>query len=113
MSSSSAPARPASPPATTFSGRASTAGSSRRTPAIGDVWRRRYDSLKLYSPAGYDSLPGMPFPLPKRAFPTGREMADYLESYAGHFGLTVDTGVRIERLEAAGWRRRAVRRDRR
>ena len=28
---------------------------------VGDVWRRRYDALKLYSPAGYDSLPGMPF----------------------------------------------------
>ncbi len=42
----------------------------------------------------------MPFPLPKRAFPTGREMADYLETYAGNFGLPVDTGVRIERLEA-------------
>ena len=99
-SSSSAPARPGSPPATTCSGSGSTHGSSKRTPAIGDIWRRRYDSLKLYSPASYDSLPGMPFPLPKRAFPTGREMADYLELYAGHFGLTVDTGVRIERLEA-------------
>ena len=55
-------------------------------PRIGDVWRRRYDSLKLYSPAGYDGLPGMPFPLPKRAFPTGRQMADYLETYAGNFG---------------------------
>ena len=69
-------------------------------PRIGDVWRRRYDSLKLYSPAGYDALPGMRFPLPKRAFPTGREMADYLESYAAQFGPRVETGVRIERLEA-------------
>ena len=68
-------------------------------PRIGDVWRRRYDSLKLYSPAGYDGLPGMPFPLPKRAFPTGREMADYLETYADQFGSRIETGVRIERLE--------------
>jgi len=66
---------------------------------IGDVWRRRYDSLKLYSPAGYDALPGLSFPLPKWSYPTGRQMADYLESYASHFGLRVDTGVRIERLE--------------
>ena len=42
----------------------------------------------------------MRFPLPKRAFPTGQQMGDYLELYAGNFGLTVDTGVRIERLEA-------------
>jgi putative flavoprotein involved in K+ transport len=66
---------------------------------VGDVWRRRYDSLALYSPAGWDALPGLPFPLPKWSFPTGRQMADYLESYADHFGLRVDTGIRIERLE--------------
>jgi putative flavoprotein involved in K+ transport len=66
---------------------------------IGDVWRRRYDSLRLYSPAGWDALPGLPFPLPKWSFPTGPQMADYLESYADHFGLCVDTGVLIDRLE--------------
>ena len=69
---------------------------------IGDVWRRRYDSLLLYSLAGYDALPGVPFPLPKSAFPTGRQMADYLESYAAHLELPVDTGVRIDRLETPG-----------
>jgi putative flavoprotein involved in K+ transport len=69
-------------------------------PRVGDVWRRRYDSLTLYSPARSDELPGMRFPLPKREFPTGRQMGDYLETYAGHFGLPVDTGVRVERLEA-------------
>jgi len=66
---------------------------------IGDVWRRRYDSLTLYSPAAYDQLPGMRFPLPKRQFPTGRQMGDYLGAYADHFGLQVDTGVRVERLD--------------
>lgn len=30
---------------------------------IGDVWRRRLDSLRLFSPARYDGLPGRPFPL--------------------------------------------------
>jgi putative flavoprotein involved in K+ transport len=69
---------------------------------VGDVWRRRYDSLKLYSPASHDALPGIPFPLPKHAYPTGRQMADYLETYADTFGITVDTGVRIERLDAPG-----------
>jgi len=66
---------------------------------IGDVWRKRYDSLKLYSPASHAALPGLPHALPHRAFPTGPQMADYLETYAGHFGLRVDTGVPIERLE--------------
>ena len=67
---------------------------------VGDVWRRRYDSLRLYSPARFDGLPGVPFPGSKRSFPTGHEMADYLETYAGQLGLPVDTGVRLERLEA-------------
>ncbi len=49
---------------------------------IGDHWRDRWDSLRLYSPARYDSLPGMRFPAPSSHWPTGREMADYLEAYA-------------------------------
>jgi putative flavoprotein involved in K+ transport len=66
---------------------------------IGDVWRKRYDSLKLYSPASYAELPGLAHAMPKRAFPTGPQFADYLETYVDHFGLRADTGVRIERLE--------------
>jgi putative flavoprotein involved in K+ transport len=49
---------------------------------IGDVWRRRFDSLRLFTPARYDALPGIPLPMPGSAFPTGHEMADYLEAYA-------------------------------
>jgi putative flavoprotein involved in K+ transport len=29
---------------------------------VGDVWRNRWDSLRLFTPAPYDGLPGMPFP---------------------------------------------------
>ncbi len=67
---------------------------------VGDVWRRRYDSLRLYTPAKLDSLPGLPLPLPGHAFPTGRQMGDYLESYAAHHGLPVRTGQRVDRLRA-------------
>ena len=49
-------------------------------------------SLKLYSPARYDALPGMPFPAPSAHWPTGREMGDYLEAYAGRFDLPVRSG---------------------
>jgi putative flavoprotein involved in K+ transport len=69
---------------------------------VGDVWRRRYDSLTLYSPARYDGLPGMRFPLPGHAFPTGRQMADYLEAYAARFGLRVETGTRVDAARAPG-----------
>ena len=68
---------------------------------IGDHWRDRWDSLKLYSPAKYDSLPGMRFPGSSLRWPTGREMGDYLEGYAARFDLPVVSGVRVDRLEAA------------
>ena len=66
---------------------------------VGDPWRKRWPSLKLYSPAVADGLPGLPFPASKYAHPTAGEMADYLEAYAERFDLPVRTGVRVERLE--------------
>jgi putative flavoprotein involved in K+ transport len=65
---------------------------------IGDSWRKRWDSLRLFTPARYDGLPGMPFPAQTRAFPTKDEMADYLEAYALRFGLPVRTGIRVDCL---------------
>jgi len=69
---------------------------------VGDSWRTRWDSLRLFTPARYDSLDGMPFPAPPHSFPTKDEMADYLESYANHFGLPVRMGMRVERLSREG-----------
>lgn len=65
---------------------------------IGDHWRERWDSLRLYSPARSDGLPGMRFPAPAYHYPTGQEMGDYLEAYAARFDLPVRSGVRVERL---------------
>ncbi|HKJ92168.1 MAG TPA: NAD(P)/FAD-dependent oxidoreductase, partial [Longimicrobiales bacterium] len=65
---------------------------------IGDVWRERWDSLRLFTPAGFSSLDGMPFPAHRHAFPTKDQMADYLATYADRFRLPVRTGVRVERL---------------
>jgi len=65
---------------------------------IGDSWRRRWDSLRLFTPARFNALPGMAFPGPSQAFSTKDEVADYLEAYAGRFDLPVLTGVRVERL---------------
>ena len=47
---------------------------------IGDSWRKRWDSLRLFTPAKYDGLIGLPFPAPPFSFPTKDEMADYLEA---------------------------------
>jgi putative flavoprotein involved in K+ transport len=71
---------------------------------IGDSWRKRWDSLRLFTPAKLDSLDGMPFPSRRNYFPTKNEMADYLESYARRFRLPVRTRVRVERLFKRGAR---------
>ena len=65
---------------------------------VGDAWRNRWDSLRLFSPARFDGLDGMPFPAASFAFPTKDEMASYLESYAARFELPVKTSTRVERL---------------
>jgi putative flavoprotein involved in K+ transport len=71
---------------------------------IGDSWRKRWDSLRLFTPAKFSGLDGMPFPAPRNYFPTKDEMADYLEAYARNFNLPVRTGVRVQRLFKRGSR---------
>ena len=68
---------------------------------VGDPWRKRWDSLRLYSPAGYDGLPGLRFPAKRTAYPTAGEMADYLEAYAAHFALPVRSGIAVDTLARA------------
>jgi putative flavoprotein involved in K+ transport len=63
---------------------------------IGDAWRLRWDSLRLFTPARRDGLPGLPFPADKASFPTKDEMAAYLEDYAAHFALPVRSGLRVD-----------------
>jgi putative flavoprotein involved in K+ transport len=65
---------------------------------IGDAWRRRWDSLRLFTPARYDALAGLPLPAPAHSFPGKDQVADYLEAYAARFQLPVRTGVRVDRL---------------
>jgi putative flavoprotein involved in K+ transport len=65
---------------------------------VGDIWRSRWDSLRLFTPARYDALPGMPFPAPGHTFPSRDQMAEYLESYAQRMKLTVRTGVNVDGL---------------
>ena len=69
---------------------------------VGDSWRSRWPSLRLYSPARFDSLPGLEFPAPRHSFPSGQEMGDYLERYAAVHDLPVRTGVRADALGRAG-----------
>ncbi|WP_449351578.1 flavin-containing monooxygenase [Streptomyces shaanxiensis] len=71
---------------------------------IGDCWRERWDSLRLFSPARFDGLPGLPYPGDDWSFPTRDEFADYLQAYAAWAELPVRTGVRVRRLSYDGTR---------
>ncbi|MEX0756003.1 MAG: NAD(P)-binding domain-containing protein [Actinomycetota bacterium] len=82
-------------------------------PRIGDAWRNRWDSLRLFTPNRLNRLPGMSFPGYHWGFPSKNEWADYLESYARKFDLQVETRIRVERLSREGDRFVATSGDRR
>jgi putative flavoprotein involved in K+ transport len=67
-------------------------------PELGQVWRSRWDSLKLFTPAQYDALPGMAFPAPADTYPTKDPVADYLQAYAAAFDLPVRLNARVTEL---------------
>ena len=67
-------------------------------PEIGHSWRSRWDSLRLFTPAQYDSLPGLPFPAPADTHPSKDDVADYLAGYAAHFALPVRLNSPVLRL---------------
>jgi putative flavoprotein involved in K+ transport len=73
-------------------------------PRVGDAWRNRWDSLRLFTPSRYAGLPGFPFPGRGDAFLTKDEVADYLESYAQRFHLPVKNGVKVDSLSKEGQR---------
>jgi len=56
---------------------------------VGDPWRERWDSMRLFTPARYNNLPGMAFPGEDDRLPHKDEVAEYLETYADHFNLPV------------------------
>jgi putative flavoprotein involved in K+ transport len=66
---------------------------------VGDQWRRQWDTLKLYSPAHVDGLPGLPFPAPRWTFPGKDAVGDYLETYARTFDLPVRLQTRVQALD--------------
>ncbi len=71
-------------------------------PEIGHSWRSRWDSLRLFSPAKYDSLPGMAFPAPSGDYhPSKDDVADYLQAYAQRFRLPVRLNSPVLRLHRA------------
>ena len=73
------------------------------TPAA--AWRERWDSLRFFTPARYNDLPGRPFPGDPHRYPGRDDVVAYLTDYARHFDLPVelDSPVRVIRREAEGY----------
>jgi putative flavoprotein involved in K+ transport len=71
-------------------------------PELGHTWRSRWDSLKLFTPAQYDALPGMAFPAPPDTYPTKDPVADYLQAYAAAFDLPIRLNAQVTDLRRVG-----------
>jgi putative flavoprotein involved in K+ transport len=71
---------------------------------IGESWRTRWDSLRLFTAAAYAGLPGLPFPGDPNAFPGKDEVADYLEDYARRMRVPVRLGTKVDALHRHGHR---------
>jgi putative flavoprotein involved in K+ transport len=69
---------------------------------MGETWRRRWDSLRLFTPSQANHLPGLKFPGADLYFPTKDEAATYLEQYVRQFDLPVQYGTKVEKLEQNG-----------
>src|SRR4051812_12245754 len=67
-------------------------------PEVGHVWRTRWDSLQLFTPAEFDGLPGMPFPADAGTYPGKEDVADYLQDYVEAQRLPVRSGCKVSAL---------------
>jgi putative flavoprotein involved in K+ transport len=75
-----------------------------RSDSIAAAWRTRWDSLVLFTPRRYDSLPGLAFPGDLDGYPTRDEVIAYLEQYAAAFELPVELKSAVRSLDADGGR---------
>jgi putative flavoprotein involved in K+ transport len=69
-----------------------------RGDSIAPAWHERWDSLTLFTPRRYSSLPGLPFPGDPDGYPTRDEVIAYLERYAESFELPVELNSNVRRL---------------
>jgi FtsP/CotA-like multicopper oxidase with cupredoxin domain len=70
--------------------------------SIGAAWRDRWDSLVLFTPRRYDSLPGLAFPGDPAGYPTRDEVVAYLEQYASTFQLPVQLESTVRSVSKNG-----------
>jgi putative flavoprotein involved in K+ transport len=70
--------------------------------SVGAAWRSRWDSLVLFTPRRYDSLPGLAFPGDPDGYPTRDEVVAYLEQYVNTFELPLELGSEVRSLAMNG-----------
>ncbi|MCZ8521884.1 MULTISPECIES: flavin-containing monooxygenase [Paenibacillus] len=63
-------------------------------------WINYYESLKLFSPARYSSLPGFPFPGDPEGYPTCDKVVQYLRSYADHFHFPIRYHTSVQHVSS-------------
>src|SRR5215212_1231791 len=66
------------------------------------AWRGRWDSLRLFTPVRYDSLPGRPFPGDPDAYPGRDDVVAYLTDYARDFELPVELNSAVTAVRRGG-----------
>jgi putative flavoprotein involved in K+ transport len=65
---------------------------------LGHSWRTRWESLRLFTPAEHDALPGRPFPALAGTYPGKEAVAGYLRDYAAAFDLPVELNAQVTGL---------------
>ena len=65
---------------------------------IGDNWRKRYESLTLFTPASLSALPELPMAIAPKSRPNKNQMADYFNRYAEHFDLPVHVNEEVREI---------------
>ena len=65
---------------------------------LGENWRPRWDSVRLFTPARFDGLPGLPVHGEEERYVTKDQISEYLERYVQRFGLPVRLGIDVPGL---------------
>jgi putative flavoprotein involved in K+ transport len=65
---------------------------------VGDGWRKRFDSMTLFTPSSMAALPELPMELEPEVRPNKTQMGDYLDRYVDHFALPVNTNHKVEKI---------------
>ena len=70
--------------------------------SVGETWKNRYDSLVLFTPGQYNTLPGLSFPGEQRDYPSKDDVASYLQQYARTFHLPIQNQTCVQNVSKIG-----------